>query len=371
MRNKCSVTVVVGDIFESPAQTLTNTINTVGIMGKGIARGFRARFPDMYDDYVIRCRNGEVRLGEPYLYRGMIGPWILNFPTKEHWRSASRLDAIRSGLVYLAERYEPWGVESLAVPALGCGEGGLEWRIVGPTLYRGLSALDIPVTLYGPFGTSPQELQPGFLELDTGSSTPSRITASQIALAEIIDRITAARYHYAVGRTSFQKICYFATVVGIPTGLQFEKRPYGPFTPEGRKLQAHLVNKGLISENRRGRMFVLTPGPTLHDTRRMVYGDLGRWESRIEKVVDLFLRLSTTAAAELASTVHYVTDLLASQHQHRGGVTTAEEVVVQVERWKAGRTPPYAYYQIVGMVRTLDYLGWIDVLVEEDDLALV
>ena len=115
------VKVVVGDILNSKAQTLVNTVNTVGVMGKGVALAFRERFPDMFEDYRKRCELGQVKLGKPYLYRRPELPWILNFPTKEHWRSVSRLEDIIQGLKYLKERYREWGIKSLAVPPLGCG----------------------------------------------------------------------------------------------------------------------------------------------------------------------------------------------------------------------------------------------------------
>src|SRR6266508_6326123 len=140
-------------MFESDAQTLVNTVNCVGVMGKGIALEFKKRFPDMYADYVARCERGQVRLGEPYLYRTPVPPWILNFPTKDHWRSVSRLEDIIQGLDHLLQHYEEWGIKSIAVPPLGCGQGQLEWRVVGPTLYRYLSRMDIPVELYAPHGT--------------------------------------------------------------------------------------------------------------------------------------------------------------------------------------------------------------------------
>ena len=80
--------ILVGDILKSNAQTIVNTVNCVGIMGKGIALEFKNRFPDMFKDYVKRCERNEVRLGEPYLYKTLFGPQIVNFPTKEHWKSA-------------------------------------------------------------------------------------------------------------------------------------------------------------------------------------------------------------------------------------------------------------------------------------------
>src|SRR5437667_2509521 len=153
------VRTLEGDLFESSAQTLVNTVNCVGVMGKGLALEFKKRFPDMYEDYVRRCAAGQVRLGEPYLFRALLPPWILNFPTKDHWRSVSRLADIVAGLTYLERHYRAWGIESLAVPALGCNNGGLEWRVVGPTLYRHLSQLEIPVELYAPLGTPQVQLR--------------------------------------------------------------------------------------------------------------------------------------------------------------------------------------------------------------------
>ena len=144
--------VLIGNLFETNAQTLVNTVNCVGVMGKGIALEFKQRFPEMYKDYVERCNRKQVRLGEPYIFRSLFPPHIINFPTKDHWRSVSRLSDIVRGLAYLEEHYLDWGVTSLAVPPLGCGSGGLEWKIVGPTLARYLQQLDVPVYLFAPLG---------------------------------------------------------------------------------------------------------------------------------------------------------------------------------------------------------------------------
>jgi len=158
-----TVTVRAGDLFRSDAQTLVNTVNTVGVMGKGIALEFKKRFPEMYVDYVQRCQANQVRAGEPYLYRRHTPPWIINFPTKEHWRSVARLSDIVLGLEYLEAHCKEWEITSLAVPALGCGLGQLEWRVVGPTLYRHLSTLEIPVELFAPSEAPDEELTAGVL----------------------------------------------------------------------------------------------------------------------------------------------------------------------------------------------------------------
>ncbi len=127
-------------------------------MGKGIALQFKKRFPDMFTEYARRCRGREVRLGEPYLWAPLVLPWVLNFPTKDRWRSASNLEDIVDRLDYLQERYEDWGIESLAVPALGCGAGQLHWKVVAPVPARKLSEFDIDVELYAPLDATGRDV---------------------------------------------------------------------------------------------------------------------------------------------------------------------------------------------------------------------
>ena len=138
-----------GDLFASGAQTLTNTVNCVGVMGKGVALEFRRRFPAMYEDYRRRAKAGLVLPGRPYLYKES-DPWILNFPTKRHWREGSRLADIEAGLRFLREHHREWGISSLALPPLGCGLGGLEWSQVKPLIERYLGDLEIEVTVFEP-----------------------------------------------------------------------------------------------------------------------------------------------------------------------------------------------------------------------------
>jgi len=102
---KAVIKVVRGTLFESNAQTSVNAVNCVGVMGKGIVLEFKNRFPDTYENYVSRCKRGEVKLGRPYLFKKLVPPWILNFPTKDHWRSAARLRDIIDGLEYLTAHY--------------------------------------------------------------------------------------------------------------------------------------------------------------------------------------------------------------------------------------------------------------------------
>lgn len=142
--------ILVGDLFASRAQTLVNAVNCVGVMGKGLALEFKKRFPQMFDDYVERCQRKQVRLGEPYVFRNQAGTIVVNFPTKGHWRLSSRLIDIELGLDYFVAHYADWGVSSVAFPALGCGNGGLDWAGVEPVMYGKLRDLPIPVEVYAP-----------------------------------------------------------------------------------------------------------------------------------------------------------------------------------------------------------------------------
>jgi O-acetyl-ADP-ribose deacetylase (regulator of RNase III)/uncharacterized protein YwgA len=354
------VRVIVGDLFKSRAQTLVNTVNCVGVMGKGIALEFKKQFPDMFDDYAERCRRGLVRLGEPYLFRRLIPPWILNFPTKDDWRSLTRLSDIEAGLRYLADHCREWGIESLAVPPLGCGNGQLEWRVVGPTLYRYLRRLEISVELYAPYGTAQQEIQVAFLNADPmpheGQTETYKINPAWIALVEIVARIARERYHWPIGRTTFQKIAYFATQAGIPTGLTYQRDSFGPFTSELNRISTLLSNNALLQEKRLGRMFALEPGRTYFDAAKRFRSDLAQWEQQIDSIADLFARMRTLQA-ELAATAHFAW-LEVRKHKPE---PSEQEILDEVKRWKRRRKPPLSDEDIIQTLRDLTALGWLRV----------
>ena len=347
-------------------------------MGKGIALAFKQRFPDMYDDYVRRCQAGEVKLGRPYLYPRLIPPWIINFPTKEHWRSVSRLDAIVEGLTFLTAHYREWGIESLAVPPLGCGQGQLEWSVVGPTLYRYLNRLQVPVELYAPYGTPHEELQPSFLQANSAEgvkdmwSEPGRhMKPGWVALVEILRRVESEPHHWPMGRISFQKIAYFATQEGIDTGLSFVKSSLGPYAEGVKRLTARLQNHGLVRERQLGRMFEIRVGSTFPDARKAYADELAEWEPAITRVVDLFLRLNTHKA-ELAASVHFAATHLA---QKKSGNPSEVDVLGAVKDWKIRHRPAFRDDEIARTVRSLNILGWLeadptpDLPVEDEALA--
>lgn len=144
-----NITLMHGDMFESKCQTITNPVNCKGVMGAGLALLFKKKYPRMFYFYQQKCRDRELKLGEPYIWKET-DPWILNFPTKYDWRNKSELVWISSGLNYLVKHYEKWGITSLAIPALGCGLGDLSWVGVSNVTYLYARRLNIPIEIYLP-----------------------------------------------------------------------------------------------------------------------------------------------------------------------------------------------------------------------------
>jgi O-acetyl-ADP-ribose deacetylase (regulator of RNase III) len=136
-----------GDIFNSQAQVIVNTVNCKGVMGKGLALAFKQRYPDMFLTYQQECKTGKLRIGRPTLYQKS-SPWILNFPTKDHWKFPSKMEYIEKGLAYFAAHYREVGITSIAFPKLGAQNGKLSWDDVGPVMAKYLGALDIDIYIY-------------------------------------------------------------------------------------------------------------------------------------------------------------------------------------------------------------------------------
>lgn len=142
------LTYLTTNIFHSPAQTLVNTVNTVGVMGKGIALTFKKLYPDMYKQYRQLCKAGQFDIGQLYVYRTP-NKIIVNFPTKKHWRNPSKVDYIEAGLKTFVESYGKYGISSVSFPQLGCGNGELNWdEQVKPVMERYLKDLPIPVYIH-------------------------------------------------------------------------------------------------------------------------------------------------------------------------------------------------------------------------------
>lgn len=145
---------VRGDIFNSPAQVLVNTVNTVGVMGKGIALSFKKKYPEMFTIYRKACDKHQLVIGKLMLWYGP-DHWILNFPTKEHWRNPSKMEYIEKGLMAFQRKYADYNITSIAFPKLGCGNGELDWEQVKPLMEKYLKELPIDIYIYLSPGTDP------------------------------------------------------------------------------------------------------------------------------------------------------------------------------------------------------------------------
>ncbi|MEP6984827.1 MAG: macro domain-containing protein [Chloroflexota bacterium] len=144
------ITYLATDLFQSPAQVLVNAVNTVGVMGKGIALEFKRQYPEMFKQYQVLCKNGEFDMGQLWLYKSP-QKWILNFPTKRDWRDKSRIEYVETGLKRFIEIYESESITSISFPRLGCGLGGLNWENeVRPLMEQYLRPLPIDVVIHIP-----------------------------------------------------------------------------------------------------------------------------------------------------------------------------------------------------------------------------
>lgn len=354
---------IIGDLFTSRAQTLVNTVNCVGIMGKGVAAEFRKRFPAMFDDYQARCERQEVRLGEPYLYRDLGGTSIVNFPTKQHWRSPTRVADIEAGLDFFVRHIGDWKITSAALPPLGCGNGGLDWTEVGPLIYRKLRDAGIDVELYAPYGTPRTELTEEFLaapvqmSLEGKGRQPDKLNPAWVVLVEVLRELQKQPYANPVGRTIFQKIAYVLTEMGVPTNFRFGKGAYGPFADDMKAALHELANRNWLQEQQLGRMTALRIGPQYEKDRGKFRGVIETNEKKIAKTVDLFSRIKSTEQAEEVLTVLFASREL--KREHPGKEVGEQQLYDYVLDWKKGWRNEEKRLGVAAAIRNLVMLGWM------------
>lgn len=354
---------LIGDLFASQAQVLVNTVNCVGIMGKGVAAEFKRRYPAMFDDYKLRCERGEVRLGEPYLYRDLSDAMIVNFPTKDHWRSPSRLTDIEAGLDFFVAHTPHWKITSAAFPPLGCGNGGLEWAEVGPLIYSKLSRAGIDVEVYAPYGTPKNQISNEFLSapsqmsLEGKGRRPEKLNPAWVILVEVVRELEQQPYVNPVGRTIFQKIAYVLTEMGIQTNFQFAKGSYGPFANEVKLALHELANRNWLQEQQLGRMTALRVAPQYEKDRTKYLDLIQDSQKKIAKTVDLFSRIKNTEQAEEVLTV-----LFASRELKKGrpGEEVAEQQLYDyILDWKKAWQTEEKRLGVATAIRNLVVLGWM------------
>jgi O-acetyl-ADP-ribose deacetylase (regulator of RNase III) len=354
---------LIGDLFATQAQTRVNTVNCVGVMGKGVAQEFKKRYPAMFEDYAARCARKEVRLGEPYPYRDASGILIVNFPTKDHWRSPSRLADIERGLDYFVLHQAEWGVKSVAFPPLGCGNGGLSWEEVGPLMYRKLRHLGIGVEVYAPYGTPKAQLEESFLggpsqmELQGRGRKHEKLNPEWVALMEVLHELERQPYANPVGRTIFQKICYVVTEMGVETGFKFAKGSYGPFAAEVKLALHDFANRNWLQEEHLGQMMALRVGPQYLADRAKYEEVFKRHARRIAKTVDLFSRIKNTEQAEEVLTVLFASRQL--KQEKRQGEVAEQDLYDYILGWKKTWRTDEKKQAVASAIRNLVMLGWM------------
>jgi O-acetyl-ADP-ribose deacetylase (regulator of RNase III)/uncharacterized protein YwgA len=359
-----TIKTLIGDMFATESQTIVNTVNCVGIMGKGIAQIFKKEYPDMFEDYAERCERGEVRLGEPYHYKDLAGVSIVNFPTKGHWRAATRLEDVEAGLDYFVRHFRKWGITSVAFPPLGCGNGGLEWATVGPLMYSKLRGIGIPVELYAPFGTPGSQLKEEFLgadqqmEFGVKGRRREKLRPEWAALVEVLYELEKQPYAHPVGRTIFQKICFVLTKQGVETGFQFERNSYGPFADEVKEAINVLANNNWVIEQQLGRMTALRVGPEYAKARAKLADDLKPFRRKIDKTVDLFSRVKNTEQAEEVASVIFAVQSLKCERKPEE-VSEADVFQYLLDWKKLWKKDEAKQESLIEAIRNLEILGWL------------
>ena len=343
-----------GNLLDAPVDALVNTVNTVGVMGKGIALQFKRAYPAMFKAYASEAKRGDLSLGRMHVWHTeqLDGPRVLiNFPTKGHWRSGSKLADIEAGLDDLVDVIRREQIRSIAVPPLGCGHGGLEWAEVEPLIRSKLSQLeDVDIRLYPPTGA------PAAADMRTAGPTP-RMTTGRAALIELIGRYSAVAVEGATP-IAVQKLMYFLQVAGEELNLRYESNHYGPYADNLRAvlrdIEGHyLEGFGDGSE----RVEVSEPFRVLPGARDAALGTLRERMAtldRIDRVMDLTNGFESTNSLELLATVHWV-----AVHPMAEG-RSDEDITSAVRLWSNRKARLFTQGQIQKALAVMRDRGWLD-----------
>lgn len=288
-----------GDMFSTNAQAIVNTVNCVGVMGKGVALEFKRRWPENYKFYKIACDKRELRPGKVLTFdRGGIfeseSPrYLINFPTKDHWRAKSKIEYIESGLDALISEIKRLSIKSIAIPPLGCGNGGLDWKIVKPLIIEKLSALDdVEVEIYGPFG---MESDPEHIDVTKNMTRSRAIYIKSIASLE-------PGFGGSIDRLSLQKIAYFLQYLGVPFNLEFKNSLYGPYSPTLKKAIFKLAKWRYLHIDEERNASATPAGYAAADEYLRLHAVN---EEVIDKLAHLFQGYNSPYGLELLSTTHF------------------------------------------------------------------
>ena len=339
-----------GDIFTENVEALVNSVNCVGIMGRGIALQFKNTFPDNFKAYADACQRKEVQPGRMFVFEtGLLDHprYIFNFPTKRHWRGKSRMEDIESGLKALAQEIKERDIRSIAIPPLGSDLGGLEWAEVCPRIEEALGALsDLKIVILEP-GSGP----PADRRANRSSNVPP-MTAGRAALVGLIHRYLGGLLDPSMTLPEVHKLMYFMQEAGESLKLKYEKGPYGPYAKDLRrvlrKIEGHLISGYTDKGDARDKELELVPG-ALRDAEAFLEGH-PETRSRFDRVAGLVEGFESSFGLELLATVHWV----ASHDQ----ASTEDEIIAGVYEW-GERKRQFSERQIRLALRDLREKGWL------------
>lgn len=338
-----------GDILKADAEALVNTVNCDGFMGRGIALQFKRAWPDNFRAYEAACKRQEVQPGSMFITetRRLVGPrWLVNFPTKRHWRAKSRMDDIETGLAALVGDVRRLGIRSIAVPPLGCGLGGLAWEEVRPRIEAAFAALpEVAVLLYEPGGAPPTEER-------SRDAEPQPVTPQRAVMVGLVERYLSGLMEPWVTLLELHKLMYFAQLAGEPLRLRYVQGHYGPYAENLRHVLARVEGDLLTGYADGGEQpdkeIALVPGAV--ERARAVLDRADDSRARFERVVDLVEGYETPYGMELLATVHWVAT--------RMGARSPAEAVAGVHGWN-DRKRQFTERQIGLAWQTLETKGWL------------
>ncbi|MGH9522695.1 MAG: type II toxin-antitoxin system antitoxin DNA ADP-ribosyl glycohydrolase DarG [Terriglobales bacterium] len=337
-----------GDILRADVEALVNTVNCVGIMGRGIALQFREAFPANFKAYEIACKSEEVQPGRMFVFETgwLTNPkYIINFPTKRHWRGKSRIEDIESGLKALREEIVRRGIRSIAIPPLGSGLGGLDWADVRPRIAKAMANLgDVDIAVYEPNGVGDKR--------SARSRNVPNMTAGRAALVVLMERYLAGLMDPFVTLLEVHKLMYFMQEAGQHLKLHYSKAMYGPYAENLRHVlrtvEGHLIAGYADGGDAPNKQLELVPG-AVKDAEEFLRDD-EETRARFDRVAKLVEWFETPFGLELLSTVHWV-----AAHEN---AKTSEDVVSQTYAW-GDRKKRFSPRQIKLAFDVLSTKGWI------------
>ena len=336
-----------GDILEANVEALVNTVNCVGVMGRGIALQFKEAFPDNFKAYAAACKRDELQPGKMFVFarHQLRNPkFIVNFPTKRHWRGQSRIGDIEAGLQSLLCEIRERGIKSIAIPPLGSGLGGLDWGQVRPRIVNALTPLeDVSVVIFEPLQAA--------REARKAAKVPE-MTAGRAALIGLMGRYLAGLLDPSLTLLEVHKLMYFMQEAGEPLRLRYVAALYGPFADNLRhvlrQIDGYFVSGYDDNGDAPDKELSLVPGST-EDADRFLL-DHPATSARCGRVAELVDGFETPFGLELLSTVHWVCT--------RDQARDASEVVSKVYSWNE-RKRQFTPRQILLAREMLARKGWI------------